>query len=388
MGKYDFWRNRSNAYGNSIAESMKNNTISAINNTFADSPFYKELMINNVLTPCRVESTDKSFKKKLLFMSNNSNKIGNLLTLDNDTWMIIDYQNNGVMPVGLIHKCNQLLKWKDMDDNLQQIYCIITNEIKIVDGTKEDKFMILPSGKFNIILPVNVHVNKLKRDNRFIFNNSAWMAVFIDRKSNDGLVLITVEEDEIKTTDDMVNEIADNHQYVYSIEILNNNITLQVNESTELNVLTKKDGIIVISPILSYESSDEDVAIVENGVVTGISDGDCNIIVSYQNVSDSVTVNVQDIIVDNFVLVISGDNSLSIGSTKQYTCKVYNNGILDESKFVVFSLSNNLADIISQDNNVCSIKAKNNVGTTILTATLVDDLNIVTTMSISITSLW
>ena len=388
MGKYDFWRNRSNAYGNSIAESMKNNTIDAINNTFADSPFYKELMINNILTPCRVESTDKSFKKKLLFLSNNINEIGNLLTLDNDTWMIIDYQNNGVMPVGLIHKCNHLLKWKDTDDNLQQHYCIITNETKIVDGTKEDKFIILPFGKFNIILPINIHVNNIMRDNRFIFNNSAWKIVFIDKKSSDGLILITVEEDEIKSTDDMVSEIADNNQYVYSVEILNNDMTLQVNESVELDVLAKKDGIIVLSPTLFYESSNENVAIVEGNIITGISVGDCSITVSYQNVSDSVMINVQDIIVDNFVLVISGDNSLSIGSTKQYICKVYNNGILDMSKFVVFSLSNDLANIASQDNNICTIKAQNNVGTVGLIATLIDDVNITTSMDISITSLW
>lgn len=206
---FDIYKTRLNAYGGSISNSVKNNILQTINNSFEDSPFYRLVDINGIQVGCRVESTNEENKKKLLFKPDNTNKTGDIVTIDSDKWIIIDYINNGIIARGLIQKCNYLLKFY-LSDNITLIStpAIVTN--KISTGTDQDRYLILPEGKLEIVIQNNENNLTIKKGKRFIINDEAWKTSFVDKTTIPGLIKLTVEADVLKDSDDLVNGIADN----------------------------------------------------------------------------------------------------------------------------------------------------------------------------------
>ena len=104
-----------------------------------------------------------------------------------------------------------------------------------------------------------------------------------------------------------------------------------------------------------------------NGVVTCLSEGSCVITATYNGVSDSINLTVQnEAIIDNYTISITGLTTVKLGNSITLTSNVFNNGIVDLSKSVVWNISNQdlssniYLSIVSQTDSSITLKATSN----------------------------
>ena len=389
--KYTAFHTYMGSQGISIQDANKSTTIKMINNSFVDNPFYQSLLINNTNIDCIVEKMNNCFNKKLLFKSTNTNKIGDIVTLDNLYWLIIDYQNNGIMPKAIIHQCNHQLKWLNSNGDIKSAYGVVSNKSSI-DSIDEDKYIMLPSGQFKIILQDNIDTRLITRDKRFIINSNAWKCNFNDYTTMPGLCVLSLTEDTVSNNDDLDEGIADYYnQHSYALSVLNGDITLIKGSTAQINCVLTDNNIVVINPTLTYTSDDIDCCTVSNiGLITALEIGTTTIDVSYGEVNSTINITVQEAqVADNYTLEIKGDNTIKINQSKNYIVQMYNNGVLIDELPCTWSLNNTDCIITSSDDSSCIIKAGSIGGLFSILSVTLDNFPLVTaSQTISITGLW
>ena len=404
MGTYfDRYKLRIAAYGNSIEDAQVKSTIYNITQSFKESPTYKSLYINSVATDCRIIDTDKSYEKKLLFMSGVTKNIGDLAVIDNDYWLIVDTQSNEMFSKATIKLCNNTLKFYDVNNVLVSIPCIATNSVETLEDAK---ILFLPKDELKIIVPYTTNSNKITFNSssndsqmRFVLNGSAWAIQTIDRISKVsggyGIVEIFLKSDGINEYDDMVNGIAYNgYLPSLTLSILNgSSANIAVGQTLQLNVEVTDNNIAVSpTPTIVYASSNISICTVSTtGLITPIITGTCTITATYGLLSDTISISVVSGNQNNYTVSISGSNIIKITQTNQYTCAFKNNGVLYNttptwSLFASDGISSTTLATISSfnnSNNTCDIKANslNKYGSIILvvansTGTITDSITI------------
>jgi hypothetical protein len=156
--------------------------------------------------------------------------------------------------------------------------------------------------------------------------------------------------------------------HVYITTIQNPDATLYVDDTLILDVVCTDNGSTVLSPTLTYQSSDTDVATVSSvGVVTCIAEGTATITTTFNSVSDTLNLTVQsELIPDNYTVSVSGASTVKLNSNITLTSTIFNNGVEDLSKSVNWSFSNQdgssnvYASLVSSTGNGITLKATNN----------------------------
>lgn len=151
-------------------------------------------------------------------------------------------------------------------------------------------YINLLNGHLSMLVQSDSITNQIELQSRFIKFGHVWKITSID-KSKDGLLTILADLDTIGAGDDLVNEIPNGgHMAVTNINVVPDEITLQPTQTEQLSVTVDVEGTIVENPTLTYSSSDTNIATVsENGLVTCIVTGDCNIIVTYTDIDGNIT---------------------------------------------------------------------------------------------------
>lgn len=317
-------------------------------------------------------------------------KYGDIIETPDDIWLIVRLESeNVVYQKWIAEKCNTYIKWVDQNGVIQSYPCIFYFNTKSNFGVDEKPILSLPNGRRQVVVQNNEHTSKIGRNKRFIFGGVAYKVIDFDIVSDPGLVNLSLQEDQIQVTDNLELGIADYfNNVVYTIEIANgNDLTVEVGSFIQIDAVVKKDGKVVYEE-LSFFSSDESIATVdENGLVSFISEGQVTIIVSLKNnsnISSAINFKVESAVnVNNYSIMIDGPDEIKYGQSKQYRASVYNNGVIVNLD-VLFELFNDdmvsqtqLAKILEQANNVCTIKNNNsNSGYVYLRVSLVEDPNI------------
>jgi hypothetical protein len=156
----------------------------------------------------------------------------------------------------------------------------------------------------------------------------------------------------------------------YVISVLNGtSVAVVLGQTLALNVKVYEGGnLITPSPTLIYLSDDEEVATVDNdGVITPVEIGNTSIFIKYGGTTTTVTLNVLESVVDDYSVSILAEGEQGfLGYTYAFSATVFNNGTADDSKDVVWSISNvddssnQYAQIITQDGDSATIKLSNN----------------------------
>ena len=104
---------------------------------------------------------------------------------------------------------------------------------------------------------------------------------------------MTVGRAQVKTFPVINADEIDNDTNPYTdIEFNNNDITLNIGESSQVIAYGMPDGVILDNVV--WSSSDPSVAIVdENGIITGVNDGKTSILATYSDIINSVSVRVK-----------------------------------------------------------------------------------------------
>lgn len=251
----------------------------------------------------------------------------------------------------------------------------------------ENQYMNVLDNKILVVIPNDYTINV---NERFIKMDSAWKIINID-KTKRGLLTLTCERDIFNSNDNIELEIADVDRInidTYSINITNTVNSLYIGDTLQINTITKKNNEVVSTPVLAFNVSDNTIATIDNaGLVTGTSMGTVDITVEYEGVTDTITLSVGEAVLeDNFAITIEGSDIIKKWSTQIYTAKVINNG-LEVSEGVTWEVSNSNVSISSQDESTINLVGET-MGTLKLTATLIEDNNIITTRDIEVISAW
>ncbi|WP_431785790.1 Ig-like domain-containing protein [Paenibacillus lactis] len=353
-----------------------NHSTRSIASFFKHSPSFEEVTIDGKDSPlpCQIVSDTKLPTVKYIIMYPGLNiEAGQLIhRKQHGVWLCLNTDKNDIYSKGQIEKCNLELKWVDNEGNIQIHPSVFYFNTRSNFGTQENRQMNLPDGRRQVTLQKNEHTVKLDRDDRFIFGNEAFKVIDVDYVSDEGLINLSFQSDQINQSDDNLDiGIANYYSKIsdYKISILNGkHATIEKDQSLQINVYTSNKGKPYTATI-NYSVSDEEIAAVnENGLVTPFSTGRVRVIASISDlVCDYIDIQITDNTSYNYTVEIIGDDSLRVGRKTTYTCLFKNNGttIPDESTFSLTSPDGSptqLAKIISQDaiTNTCTIAANDN----------------------------
>jgi hypothetical protein len=313
----------------------------------------EQVVIQNHISLLNLDKEDKK-----TFCSLDSNiKRGSLVYYDNNYYIVASkIDTTQAYLFGRMLKCTQSLRWLD-GTQLNEYNCIISNR---QGDIITNQYVILPANKFGILLSLDDNTDKLIRDKRFIFNDGAFKIISTDKSTMPGLVELIVEEDIININDNTELQIANYSDISYGLTILNGlTASLDITKTLQLNVEVKCGNNILINPIVVYSSSNPlKVTVNSLGVVTPIALGGSIITTTSNGVSNSINITVVNtVIVDNYLIVISGNEDILYGANETYTAIVTNNGNV-ENKSVTWSITigSNYGSIVSQNGTTCVLK--------------------------------
>ena len=350
-----------------------NNMKNTISTEFKNSTSYNLVKINNVDRDVRIVEESSIIKnpnkKRLLCYPDETISVGNIVLWNSENWICTETDTTSeVSDVGLISRCNNVLKFYDKNQNiLYNIPCIIQNSNIKLDN---DKFMFLPADEHILICSNNADSSNIDLNTRFILNDNAYSIIGIDNISNQGLLNIRIKDDQINSDDNLDLSIANyySHQIVREIYILNGtSASLLFNNATlQLNIQCKDNDVIVDNPIITYSSSNINIATVSStGLITCKGTGDVIITAIYSGVSDTITIHGDISEVDDYNIVITPlDETLKISRSITFTAHAMKNGVEDLTREFIWEIrnldgsSNLYASIyVDGDDRICIVTA-------------------------------
>lgn len=361
----------------------KQQNISIYSNDFTNSLSYEEIILNNSMDklPVHIIANGKiPTIRSIVMYPGLEIKAGDKVTQDNGSqWICLHVEDNSLYSKGKIEKCNFDLKWIDNGGFIQNFPSILYFNARSNFGTEEDKVMNLPAGRRQIVVSKNNYTQSIQRDTRFIVGSEAFKVIDTDYMSDDGLVNLSLQSDQIDPVKDNLElGIADYHKLgKYELHILNDNpLSLSINQSARINVKALRNGSEIVDPQLEYSSSNTDlVSVDKQGIITIHESGEVTITISAYGIEKQLNIYVAPTIHYDYDATIDGANEIYLNRESTYVASFYNNGIkiADESSFSLTNVDGTptlLASITSQDPlaNTCVVKANSNrkLGTVIL----------------------
>jgi len=354
-----------------------NNMKNTISTEFKNSTSYNLVKINNVDKDVRIVEESSIIKnpnkKRLLCYPDETISVGDIVLWNSENWLCTETDNTSEFSdVGLISRCNNILKFYDKTQNniLHEIPCIIVD--KITTDIQENKFLLTIDCDILVLITNNNTNNLISSNDIFKIGRYSYYVTKPDDITKSGLIILPM-----KFTEEMQEE------HLYNITILNgNNLQIAQSQSLTINVELKDNGEIVSYPSLLYSSSDEDIATISNiGLVAILDIGNVVFTVSMESnedISDSINVEIIENEIDNITYSLTSeslpDNEIILTQTKVYEVYKYNNGNLVEQSFS-FSVVGDLSvyQLVVSDGNSCSIKALKSGS--VITLKAIDDSN-------------
>jgi hypothetical protein len=385
--------------GNTNAERTKNNLISLINREFSSSPFYHEVLRNNIEQGVQIvdESslTKNPNKKRVLCKPDEDINIGDDILWNSVHWLCTNVDSDKeIYAKGIIERCNNTLTFQLPNGTIKSYPCIITDKSSTyADGTSETKYIILSDDQILITIQNNTDTLQLELDHRFIFNhskNDIYKLSKIQSLIQEGILYLTMTKDQKGVNDRLDLNLADYVQNNFVLTITNGDtVSLNASDTLQLICEVRNNGVLVETPTITYQSSDITKATVSiTGLITAISTGVVTITATSNGVSDNIEVTVEEVVEDNYSIIISGSNSIYQGQSKSYSAIVYNNGT-QVAKDCVWSVSDTtLTTITAQNSTSATVKASSSkLGTVSLRCEMVEDNTIFSTISIQVKSI-
>lgn len=353
-------------------------TKQVMSSTFSQSPNYFQVNINGESNQ-EVWITDDGDvrEQKNIVALNYPLKMGDLVIWRDKTWLCNHVDDMEIYHRGVILICYSTLKWLDGQGEIQETPLSFKTDTSSNFGIQEGRILMMPNERRQITVQKNNQTEKIKKNRRFIIDGRAWKTVGINRLI-DGLINLTLEEQDIIPTDNLELEIADYMGNIadYQLKVLNvkDVVAIEENQALQLNIeLTNNSKVIEIDDKIIYSVADETIILVSpTGLVTPLKKGTSKITISFRNISQTIQVNVTSSTTNNYTAHITGDDFIKYNMTKSFACSFKDNGI-DRQEKAHFWLTETdgltpttLASIIEQDGQICKIKANNKKGRVIL----------------------
>lgn len=355
-------------------EIMVNKARQQMEKKFEENPLSFPVKVNGVDRHVLITSSSKDEEKKIISKHDEPLSRGDVIEWDSKFWLLEKLEPyHDIFTTGTILEGLSLIKWLDNNGNIQGTWVSQKSQSSNI-GVDEGRVLSLPDDRRNIIIQNNEDTSKIVKNSRFILEGGAWKVVATNKLTS-GLIYVTLEEDLInKDLDNVELGIADYYNNIpeYDIQIVNGSfVTINEDQTLQLNVNVTNRSIPVTSPVIEYTLSDANVASVDShGLLKPTRTGSVIVTALYKNVSTQIEISITESTAFSYTCEIIGSEDIKVGRTQVFKVKFYRNGIEypDESKFSLTATdgisSTNLASISTQDNvnNACAILASQNIG--------------------------
>jgi hypothetical protein len=162
------------------------------------------------------------FKELIFSELNHIVGLGLRYRFDDNIWLTInsDYYHYPTISV-VIRRCNNVLRWRDIDNSILQEPCIIDYKINENAFDQNDK-IIIPEGDIQVIAQYNDNSKKIRIDDRFIFGDQAFRVRsinnFINKFTYDNespkLLYLTMTKDNNSPYDNTTTDVSNSNNYV------------------------------------------------------------------------------------------------------------------------------------------------------------------------------
>jgi hypothetical protein len=141
----------------------------------------------------------------------------------------------------------------------------------------EGREINLLAGRLDCTLQSNDLTRSISENTRFIASDAAWKIVGVDQTKT-GLLILNAERDSLSAGDDMQNEIANADSIpVWTIGLAAAVETVSLNETVTAIAVLYRDGTEYAGEEFLWQSSDDTIASVQGGVITGVALGSADI---------------------------------------------------------------------------------------------------------------
>lgn len=201
---------------------------------------------------------------------------GRYYKFDNNFW-ISYFQNkfNGVTRAMAVRRCNNFMRIKDpLNGSLYTIPCVIDYDMAS-PANQVSQFIITPNNHATVMVQGNSYTKRLFKTNvRFIFSGRPFkLAGYQNALNNeyfeddDTLLYLDLYLDEIHPEDDLVNQIADNGKYDYTVEIENkqDEVILEKGQTGKFYANVLLNGTEVERGVVWASDNEEVITVNQNG---------------------------------------------------------------------------------------------------------------------------
>lgn len=374
---YDSYQQKvtKNGYENSLRDSNINSYMDTISYGFEDNISYFKIYqlqtdgtySNNFKDSWIIDNKtaydDKIPKKKVIMKPQQQINRGEVYKIDkwdNQEWLVTEEEPSHLYTnEAQITLCNNTFSFKNKSGKLITLPCVLQAKNPYSPGIKDFPDLTLGDTQrymeiSNIISP---YTNDIRRDMEYIIDDLNYRITSIDRTTRPEICAILWTEYQNGTKTDRT----------YTINIQEQQLNLNVGNSKQLTIIIKRDEDVVKRDII-WESSNTDIATIDNnGLVTCIKDGTCNITAKLkdnESIVDNCQINVSAVIVDSISYDFdknSQSNTIGIGMSKTYAFYKYNNASpqVDTFKFSINygNVNNKICTLEIIDGNKCKVVA-------------------------------
>lgn len=382
--RYEEYKDRVHYKGNSKREYVKTKVKESIDSLIKDSQYGFTISVYNKDDKTYTDHEVAILSTKATQEYEAANVIapleiglekGVLFRWDENDWILLKKVFRPDQPGfnGIAYRCTGFLKWIDKDTkelHIQPAYIRsgrITNAVGVTpDVTRIFDNIRMHDTDWNMVAATQKKLD-FHPEMRFIINGQAYRVSNVDNVSIDNVSILSLVDDKLLDTDDIINGIAYDDVYEYTIKNkLTDDTKLYAGDVMELPVLVLRNGVEVDEDII-LTSSDESIIQVDGRrlIGRGLGTAIINVALALNNtISIDIPIEVSEEHTQQEVKIyITGDDYIEWGTSQTY---MLSDG--SPAAFEVETLSKIRKEISFTENSVTiSIKDKYS-GTFIISA--------------------
>lgn len=382
--RYEEYKDRVHYKGNSKREYVKTKVKESIDSLIKDSQYGFTISVYNKDDKTYTDHEVAILSTKATQEYEAANVIapleiglekGVLFRWDENDWILLKKMFRPDQPGfnGIAYRCTGFLKWIDKDTkelHIQPAYIRsgrITNAVGVTpDVTRIFDNIRMHDTDWNMVAATQKKLD-FHPEMRFIINGQAYRVSNVDNVSIDNVSILSLVDDKLLDTDDIINGIAYDDVYEYTIKNkLTDDTKLYAGDVMELPVLVLRNGVEVDEDVI-LTSSDESIIQVDGRrlIGRGLGTAIINVALALNNtISIDIPIEVSEEHTQQEVKIyITGDDYIEWGTSQTY---MLSDGSL--AAFEVETLSKIRKEISFTENSVTiSIKDKYS-GTFIISA--------------------
>lgn len=382
--RYEEYKDRVHYKGNSKREYVKTKVKESIDSLIKDSQYGFTISVYNKDDKTYTDHEVAILSTKATQEYEAANVIapleiglekGTLFRWDENDWILLKKMFRPDQPGfnGIAYRCTGFLKWIDKDTkelHIQPAYIRsgrITNAVGVTpDVTRIFDNIRMHDTDWNMVAATQKKLD-FHPEMRFIINGQAYRVSNVDNVSIDNVSILSLVDDKLLDTDDIINGIAYDDVYEYTIKNkLTDDTKLYAGDVMELPVLVLRNGVEVDEDVI-LTSSDESIIQVDGRrlIGRGLGTAIINVALALNNtISIDIPIEVSEEHTQQEVKIyITGDDYIEWGTSQTY---MLSDG--SPAAFEVETLSKIRKEISFTENSVTiSIKDKYS-GTFIISA--------------------